>query len=933
MSPTEMSREAEPEKAAGALDGETAKQVVAMVLARIRRMEGLAPRSRSAVTLLASESEVLDPIEERAEWTTESWPNLHIRRVFGPLSLRKAFNEALDEAGAGGETVLLVDDRDQLPLDVVRNARMQRLMRVRIEDIVAGLTGQPCAQLDSDLEDQIRANLHAFADIATQRTFEGNVRPSDVREMLAAVELAVPADLGTLGAGKLLVYWLEEPPVRLADWHLEELRDALGVEGVLVGRAARDGTLANLVESGLLMPDERADADMAAAYREVMASLELETDGLGNSKGEVATRIRSLADRVVREWEGGGRKLAALPGWGTADQRWTTLSARVNRGDCYPHLRAPLVHELHRCREAAREPSREELAEWTEGRLEALGAHRFAEEERGEVDALRTVWRVRRFLDAVERDFVGPAGGELGGDTWSSWALSVSADICWADRCVAELRRYIPGFAGGSAMREVCERARDAVLEYRDGLNRRFAGEAVEGWEDLAIQHEGFAGPGAAGERAVSAARLTDAYVAPLLKAGEKVFLVVLDGCDLGSFYEIVESLEEGTGKLVEERLGVEGGSISIGAPDAQALNGADDFALLEELAEVRPAFSLLPSTTEHARRAIFAGRIPGKGGLSSADAEANVSNDRKALGDNPYIGNYPHELYLKGALKDGQDELREAFQRQDEGPRLLSAVFNFVDDALASHQTTPIPRWTPERVGETGLPAVLVEAVANGFHVVMTADHGHTPYLNSERSLQSSGGPARYHVGDDPPSEEWLRLEGASVPGDEPVWVAWRGGEFRGGTNHRGYHGGASLGEMVIPLAYVGLVRENVENMTGREPTWWRSPAEAPTTPRRARRLQSLSGGMPKGFVEHLRTLGLGLSDLEIEVAEALESFGQLTGKQLADKLGRPKFTVVPAVERLRTNLRKTKLEGALSADETGTEGEETYLLDAEWR
>lgn len=909
-----------PRSEPGANLGEsTAASVLQMLLERLMRTEGVRSGAPSAVTIVSADSPIFARVGEELEAQTPM--PLKAERVFGPLSLRRAFNRAFEGGSSqDGERVLLVEDAEAVPLDVLRNARLQRVVQVRIEDVVAGITGQPCAPLESDLEERVLANLEAFAGIAGQQTFEGNIRPADVRDMLASIEMALPDDLGRMGASKLLAHWLEAQPDQLAEWHLERLRETLGPNGALVGRAVRGDLLAELVETGLLLPEDRSGVDTVAIFETVTSEVGTAELFEREIDSELVSRVRSLVSNAADDWCEGGRELTALPGWSAADKRWSRLDAKVEEATCYPKLRAPVEHEVHAAAEGSRNPTDEALSRWNDSHFNELKKMPFIDHRN--VETLKRVWRVRRFLDAADRGLVGTEEEAADADP-TAWALSAAEHVSWADRCLRALRRLAPAQDGEDALADACRVAIEELVEYRDELNRRFGESIVDAWEDVATSHEGFTGEGRDGEASVSAARITDTYVAPLLEAGEKVLLCVLDGCDLSTFSEIVQAVGEATASSVEDRFRRKG-RLGIGAPTVGSEDGLHEFENLGRLSPIRPAFSLLPSVTEHSRRAIFAGRIPETPGLSPADEEANLSNDRNALDDNQWVGEYPHELFLKGALKDGADELVDALATSGEGPHLTAGVFNFVDDALASHETTAMPEWAAERVNQTGLPRILLEAVAHDYHIVLTADHGHTPYLDSERSLETSGGPARFHEGEDPPSEEWLTVDDDYVPGDEPIHVAWRMGEYRGGVNHRGYHGGVSIEEMVVPLAYLGVVKEP----SNWKPDWWSSRAETHSTRRRSPRLLRVSEPTGRGFVSRLESLGLGLSELQRKGAMELAEHGQLKLEDLAQKLGQPTFTVRPAMEKLRTLLRQTDFEDAIDVEDATETGGLIYKL-----
>ena len=98
---------------------------------------------------------------------------------------------------------------------------------------------------------------------------------------------------------------------------------------------------------------------------------------------------------------------------------------------------------------------------------------------------------------------------------------------------------------------------------------------------------------------------------------------------------------------------------------------------------------------------------------------------------------------------------------------------------------------------------------------MVITSDHGHTPFWSMDRKAPGRGRGQRFSASQ---VEGSIELDGAAVPGG-PVHCLHRFGAFFG-QQHRGFHGGVGLEEMVVPLAFVGRVRAG----TGRPvaPGWW---------------------------------------------------------------------------------------------------------------
>ncbi|QUQ68268.1 BREX-2 system phosphatase PglZ [Kutzneria sp. CA-103260] len=174
-------------------------------------------------------------------------------------------------------------------------------------------------------------------------------------------------------------------------------------------------------------------------------------------------------------------------------------------------------------------------------------------------------------------------------------------------------------------------------------------------------------------------------------------------------------------------------------------------------------------------------------------------------------------------------------------GEDVVGVVLNTIDDALDHGKGGAPIGWRLSDV--TYLPELLDAARAYERPVVLVADHGHV----LDRSTAGDGPvaavgveSARWRVGD--PADGEVALAGPRVLyGDGRVVVPWRE-DIRYLPKKAGYHGGASLAEMTVPVLVLLpsatllpveweiLARESVE------PSWWsaRAGVEAEAAPRR---------------------------------------------------------------------------------------------------
>lgn len=468
---------------------------------------------------------------------------------------------------------------------------------------------------------------------------------------------------------------------------------------------------------------------------------------------------------------------------------------------------------------------------------------RFIHAEPGHITALERFARVSRGLLAL-RD--RPLPEDLKGfqEAWRD-------DFAWLDQAARRLRET--GLSSG---------VRDAWYALRDAWNEAFARRLVIEWPSL------FNAPGEKKPWIVS--QLLKYVVRPAL-AESKTFLVVLDGCDVSTFQEI-----------------------------ARALDGAGVV-----LASFDVALSLIPTVTSHARRAIFGGEVPYDGVIAEEDFGANASGDKKAFeGANPFLAGVERRLFLKGDLRDEGAALKELLRKPPSALRLLAAVFNDVDDALSSKEMHVLAERTLERCSSV-LRESILEAYAAGWRIIVTADHGHTPYC--ERDTVATGlGRARFTE----------LAEKAAPPPDSIVFERGVGMPYRiaalhrlgahGGAQHLGYHGGVSLEEMFVPLAVydaeASSARQGIQ-----EPLWWDDLAPAHVVPKRngAAKLQDVRAMRPEALTRYREALGDDARSLAI--LERLAAAGMLDAAQLAQAVGSK-----PGLVRLRVTGLLDKLSDA---------------------
>ena len=238
----------------------------------------------------------------------------------------------------------------------------------------------------------------------------------------------------------------------------------------------------------------------------------------------------------------------------------------------------------------------------------------------------------------------------------------------------------------------------------------------------------------------------------------------------------------------------------------------------------LRPALATLPSETQYSRSSLLAGRLVG--GVDEPAAFASHAGLKEAC-----TASHGPKLYRKGDL-EGPDKRLSSVVREDVASpkrKVVGAVINAIDDTLAKADQVDV-QWTASSIPV--LEALLDEAMSGQRAVVLVSDHGH---------ILESGTTARVTEG----GERWRPPGGATAP-DE---ISFKGNRVLNGpggivttwsekaryiaATKRGYHGGASPQEMIIPITV--LVAAGADAPAGWDlaaessPAWWDAGAVVP--------------------------------------------------------------------------------------------------------
>ncbi len=575
--------------------------------------------------------------------------------------------------------------------------------------------------------------------------------------MLATVALDTASNALAQSASAVIANWLRDPPAfepELGSIVLDVLARRFPAYGAELATALSRGVSAYVSETAAA---ERLRREKAPSPRETLVAGALEL-------------LRDREPAVLR---------AAL-----ADAEAAFVRGRR------PPQGSPLlevayrtrVHELLRACGGPTPPSDADVTE--------LGDFLFVRpDERSSLHAIARLARAIAAAQALQRPATIAGFGDI-----------FAQELAWGDLAARRVRDTV---TVDEVARETVTALVDRWFALRDEWNRGFATLAARDWSK--VMH----GNREAGSLALH--RVLGEVVRPLVQVApggsgrRHVFFVVLDGCDLPSFYEIVRALEQ---RQIAPILPPGGVGLPLLAAQYGDVLGP----------HVALGIAPMPTITSHARRAIFAGMIPDAVVIDEREAFAAASSaDGKAFERCVALGSATRKLFLKGDRADSGVALEALLGSPQMAPDVVAAVFNEVDDALSSKQSGVLPPWQLGNLG--AIARALTIAVRNDWTIILTADHGHTPFR--EPDLRAAGFTGSRYVelpdGPAPVPQSVVFEKGSDVP--RRLAVLYRVGEH-GAPAHVGYHGGASLEEVFVPIVCLGSGMLDPRAIS--EPAWW---------------------------------------------------------------------------------------------------------------
>ena len=291
-----------------------------------------------------------------------------------------------------------------------------------------------------------------------------------------------------------------------------------------------------------------------------------------------------------------------------------------------------------------------------------------------------------------------------------------------------------------------------------------------------------------------------DRLVAPIAKENP-VFLLVLDGMSEAVYRELSEDL-------------VQHHWLEVRAEANQC-----DSCLI----------AALPTVTQVSRCSLLSGFL--QGGAAADEKKAfSAHPELKKLASTRFPPTVFHKQDLvqagSGALSS---DVRSKLANTEY--RVLAAVINAIDDQLSSSSQVSVD-WTLKRLSL--VRQVLEAAREAGRVVIITSDHGHVldhdSFYQPSSAASNDNGGERYQLAADDISEHEIALTGKRVvTASNAVVLPWTERLRYTKSKNMGYHGGASLQEVVIPLG-VFVSASHIAALPGWVevprylPEWWQS-------------------------------------------------------------------------------------------------------------
>ncbi|MGY5071926.1 BREX-2 system phosphatase PglZ [Streptomyces griseus] len=441
-----------------------------------------------------------------------------------------------------------------------------------------------------------------------------------------------------------------------------------------------------------------------------------------------------------------------------------------------------------------------------EARFAAVGRVLESGQNSALAETLRHLERHRRAGDPEARTRIRRArmGGRLAqwlagepGAACDSTGVGIErhlAETGWVDQSLEHIE------AGGDpdpALRSAYDKLGTRVRERRHEIDREFA-RTLGTWT-AAGTHPG---------SMLTVETFLERVVKPIVRSsdGRRVLLIVLDGMSAAIATELGQELRSTWAEFDPVR---------DGEPHRRAMAAA------------------LPTLTAVSRTSLFAGRLM-KG--TQAD-EKRLFPLQKLWGGAPAAVFHKDDLRTSSAGDVFGPALDEALA---DGRTHVAVVLNAIDDRLAKEQKLGDGTWRASDI--PGLVELLRVAAAQGMAVLLTSDHGHVVDRRGTKVDAHVPESARHRLPGGALSASEVALSGPRVVWPDPGGsiVALWDADSRYTALKAGYHGGASLAEVTIPvlafLPFGATPPKEWRELGDQRPSWWfldeRAPVPVPPSP-----------------------------------------------------------------------------------------------------
>ncbi|WP_415941471.1 BREX-2 system phosphatase PglZ [Streptomyces sp. 067-1] len=716
---------------------------------------------------------------------------VHVTDQDSPLGIADAWRRHLVETDPDGDSVLVVTGNvpaDQLGWDLRGHAVRRRPLAVERTDIVKQLFGT------GDLDTRMVRETWLLDALLESEPPGGWPKVGSVltRDRALRVLLAARVGLGDTGNESLdldadtLFEWTRTPagPRRFAELHEQERSGLTGWLEQVAGPAAptllalaADGRGADALPLGALASaalacPAAADAGFALGtlFGRALGSLDALTP--------FAAAATGVLTRWIAQAEAGGAT-------GT-DARVRVLSVLERADQLADGARLTALLAGDRLLPSGYRSKLRAVAAALDGRpaaaqsaLRELADHQLAALHADSTERARTAVRLLRWLDApapVPESVGQSVRGHMESTGWADLAVAILAE--------GDVSR-------DGEVSDAYHRLIGRVRDRRGRLDERFA-SLLAPWTERASQQ--------APNGALLIEDVLAEAAAPLARDGGRPLVLVLDGMSADVAVELAAGLDRRTWTEIVPTM--PGGR----RPGRLA------------------AVAMLPTVTRISRASLLCG-APTEGGQDTERSGFTAfwkrrHRDAVLFHKGGYEGTAGHRLApeLLGALADDRT--------------VVGVIVNTIDDTLADGRDNGRARWRPSDIAK--LTDLLDAALGAGRPVLLVSDHGHVldrgPRDAGPTAAEGVRG-ARWRTGPARPGEVELSGPRVSAP-DRRITAAWHE-DVRYTARQAGYHGGASLAEVTVPvLAFVPVGSEIPAAWTAlpaedTAPEWWRSGHE----------------------------------------------------------------------------------------------------------